>query len=104
MNFGATTTKTRFKFGAEIGKTPLNFGAKLCFNHCITGLKFMGKIYFRRKIDEQLDKWLKSEGHSPALVYGIRQCGKSESIKQFAKNNFKHVNIIDFWKKIGTFS
>ena len=58
----------------------------------------MGKIYFRRKIDEQLDKWLKSEGHSPALVYGIRQCGKSESIKQFAKNNFKHVNIIDFWK------
>lgn len=58
----------------------------------------MEKVYFKRKIDEQLDAWLKSKGHSPALVYGIRQCGKSESIKQFAKNNFKYVNLIDFWK------
>ncbi|MBP5649203.1 MAG: ATP-binding protein [Clostridia bacterium] len=58
----------------------------------------MEKVYFKRKIDEQLETWFKSEGHSPALVYGIRQCGKSESIKQFAKNNFKYVNLIDFWK------
>lgn len=58
----------------------------------------MEKVYFKRKIDEQLEIWFKSKGHSPALVYGIRQCGKSESIKQFAKNNFKYVNLIDFWK------
>ena len=58
----------------------------------------MEKVYFKRKIDEQLETWFKSKGHSPALVYGIRQCGKSESIKQFAKNNFKYVNLIDFWK------
>ena len=58
----------------------------------------MEKIYFKRKIDEQLNNWFQSEGHSPALVYGIRQCGKSESIKQFAKKNFKYVNMIDFWK------
>ncbi len=58
----------------------------------------MEKVYFKRKIDEQLNAWFKSAGHSPALVYGIRQCGKSESIKQFAKNNFKYVNLIDFWK------
>ena len=58
----------------------------------------MEKVYFKRKIDEQLETWFKSEGHSPALVYGIRQCGKSESIKQFAKSNFKYVNLIDFWK------
>ena len=58
----------------------------------------MEKVYFKRKIDEQLETWFKSEGHSPALVYGVRQCGKSESIKQFAKNNFKYVNLIDFWK------
>ena len=58
----------------------------------------MEKVYFKRKIDEQLDVWFKTTGHSPALVYGIRQCGKSESIKQFARNNFKYVNLIDFWK------
>ena len=58
----------------------------------------MEKVYFKRKIDEQLDAWCKTAGHSPALVYGIRQCGKSESIKQFARNNFKYVNLIDFWK------
>ena len=58
----------------------------------------MEKVYFKRKIDEQLEIWFKSKGHSPALVYGVRQCGKSESIKQFAKNNFKYVNLIDFWK------
>lgn len=58
----------------------------------------MEKQYFRRKMDKQLNDWLQSEGHSPALVYGIRQCGKSESIKQFAKMNFKYINSIDFWK------
>ena len=58
----------------------------------------MEKVYFKRKIDKQLDAWFKTNGHSPALVYGIRQCGKSESIKQFARNNFKYVNLIDFWK------
>ncbi|MBQ9457136.1 MAG: ATP-binding protein [Bacilli bacterium] len=58
----------------------------------------MENMYFKRKIDSQLDNWLKSPGHSPALVYGIRQCGKSESVKQFAKRNFKNVNAIDFWK------
>ena len=58
----------------------------------------MEKVYFKRKIDEQLDAWFKTIGHSPALVYGIRQCGKSESIKQFARNNFKYVNLIDVWK------
>lgn len=59
---------------------------------------FMDAVYFKRKIDQKLMEWLKSEGHSPALVYGIRQCGKSKSIEQFAEANFKYVNYIDFWK------
>lgn len=58
----------------------------------------MEKIYFKRKMDKQLDEWFKSDGHSPALIYGIRQCGKSETIKQFAMKNYKYVNLIDFWK------
>lgn len=56
------------------------------------------EVYFRRKIDQRLLKWLESKRHSPALVYGIRQCGKSKSIEHFAKAHFKYVNSIDFWK------
>ena len=54
--------------------------------------------YLRRKIDSQLSEWLKDNRHSPALIYGIRQCGKSKTIKHFAEKNFKYVNPVDFWK------
>lgn len=59
----------------------------------------MGEIYFKRKIDSQLEDWFNSAGHSPAVVYGIRQCGKSKTISTFATNHFKYVNTIDFWKR-----
>ncbi len=49
--------------------------------------------YLKRKIDKELLDWLKSKGHSPALVYGIRQCGKSSSIREFATKNFEYINL-----------
>ena len=55
--------------------------------------------YLKRKIDKKLSNWLHSKNHSPALIYGIRQCGKTRSILAFAHNNFKNVNLINFWKK-----
>ena len=58
----------------------------------------MEKIYFRRKIDALLKEWFDNKDHSPAVIYGIRQCGKSESIKHFGENNYKYVNHVDFWK------
>lgn len=58
----------------------------------------MKKIYFRRKIDALLKEWLNNKNHSPAVIYGIRQCGKSKSIMHFGENNYKYVNHIDFWK------
>ncbi len=57
----------------------------------------MGK-YLKRKIDKTLKEWLQNKHHSPALVYGIRQCGKSRSILEFAKSNFSNINLINFWK------
>lgn len=54
-------------------------------------------MYFKRKIDSQLDKWLKSENESPALIVGIRQCGKTETIKEFAKRNKLNLIEINFW-------
>lgn len=44
-------------------------------------------MYFKRKIDNVSDSWLQNENKSPALVVGIRQCGKTETIQEFAKRN-----------------
>lgn len=54
-------------------------------------------VYLKRKIDQELFDWYTTKGHSPALVYGIRQCGKSRSIQEFAKKYFENVNLINFW-------
>ncbi len=54
-------------------------------------------MYFKRKIDEQLDTWLKKENKTPALVVGIRQCGKTEAIREFAKRNKLQLLEMNFW-------
>ena len=48
-------------------------------------------MYFKRKIDAYLDEWLNKEKRSPALIVGIRQCGKTESIQEFACRTFKAI-------------
>lgn len=54
--------------------------------------------YLKRKIDSELLNWYNTKGHAPALISGIRQCGKTRSILEFANNNFKYVNKINFWE------
>lgn len=54
-------------------------------------------MYFRRKIDDQLDAWLHKESRSPALVVGIRQCGKTEAIREFARRNHLQLVEMNFW-------
>lgn len=54
-------------------------------------------MYFNRKIDNYLDEWLKHNSSTPALVVGIRQCGKTESIKEFAKRNHLQLIELNFW-------
>jgi len=55
------------------------------------------KVYYKRKIDAILDGWLKKENKSPALVIGIRQCGKTETIREFAKRNNLRLIELNFW-------
>ena len=45
----------------------------------------------KRKIDDYLIEWKKSPEHLPLIVKGARQIGKTASIEQFAKNNYKSV-------------
>lgn len=50
-------------------------------------------MYLRRKIDDFLLAWKKSESKKPLIVKGARQIGKTASIEHFAKNYENFVNI-----------
>lgn len=54
-------------------------------------------MYFKRKIDRDLDLWLKRNSGNPALIVGIRQCGKTETIKEFAIRNKLQLIELNFW-------
>lgn len=51
---------------------------------------------FRRKIEEKFRSWLADASHKPLVVKGVRQCGKTSSVTDFAKKHFKHVVYLDF--------
>ena len=50
----------------------------------------------RRKIDDYLNEWKNNPNRMPLIVKGARQIGKTESIRNFAKNNYKSVIEINF--------
>lgn len=54
-------------------------------------------MYLRRKVDDWLKKWKNDDDKMPALIVGIRQCGKTESIKYFGKTNYANMIYINFW-------
>ena len=51
---------------------------------------------FSRKIENVLQSWLDDPSHKPLVVKGVRQCGKTSSIVDFAHKHFKHVVYLDF--------
>lgn len=50
----------------------------------------------RRKIDHELAIWKKRTDHSPLIVKGARQIGKTESIRRFGEQNYSNVIEINF--------
>ena len=50
----------------------------------------------RRKIDSLLEDWKNKPDHKPLIIKGCRQCGKTFSVRLFAKKNYKHVVYINF--------
>lgn len=55
-------------------------------------------IELQRKATKWLMDWKKTPNHRPALIWGIRQCGKTYSIRQFAKQNYKQEIYLNFWR------
>lgn len=51
---------------------------------------------FRRKIEEELKAWKESAKRKPLVIKGVRQCGKTSSVKEFAYANYEHVVYMDF--------
>lgn len=54
-------------------------------------------MYLNRKIDNWLSSWKNKDKKSPALVVGIRQCGKTRSIERFGELNYRNIVKINFW-------
>lgn len=52
-------------------------------------------MYFKRRIDSQLQSWKDSYNRKPLLVRGARQIGKSSSIRNFAES-FKYFVEVNF--------
>lgn len=53
-------------------------------------------MYLKRKIDDYLKNWKTSDEKFPLIVKGARQIGKTASILNFAKENYKNVIYINF--------
>jgi len=51
---------------------------------------------YRRKVEEKLLAWKSILGHKPLVVKGVRQCGKSTSVRLFADAHYDHVIYMDF--------
>ena len=51
---------------------------------------------YKRKIENILQSWLDDASHKPLVVKGVRQCGKTSSVMDFAQKHFKHVVYLDF--------
>lgn len=50
----------------------------------------------RRKIQDTLFQWKKTPGHKPLVIKGCRQCGKTFSVREFAKKYYKHEIYLNF--------
>lgn len=52
----------------------------------------------KRKIEQRLQEWKRSPNRKPLLIKGCRQCGKTYSVFDFAKKNYKHVVYLNFFE------
>ena len=51
---------------------------------------------YQRKIEKVLQSWYEDAFHKPLVVKGVRQCGKTSSVMDFARRHFENVVYLDF--------
>lgn len=52
----------------------------------------------KRKVEQKLIEWKNTINHKPLIVKGCRQCGKTFSVIDFAKDNYKNVVYLNFFE------
>ena len=52
----------------------------------------------KRKIEQRLAEWKNTANRKPLIIKGCRQCGKTFSVLDFAKKNYKHVVYLNFFE------
>ncbi len=53
----------------------------------------------RRKIEQELLEWKNSPNKTPLVIKGCRQCGKTSSVRDFAKKHYEHVVYLNFLER-----
>ena len=52
----------------------------------------------KRKIEERLVAQKKLPDRIPLIIKGCRQCGKTFSVLEFARKNYKHIVYLNFFE------
>ncbi len=52
----------------------------------------------KRKVEKSMENWKNTADHKPLIIKGCRQCGKTFSVLDFAKKNYKHVVYLNFFE------
>ena len=52
----------------------------------------------KRRIEKQLEEWKNTPNKKPLIIKGCRQCGKTFSVLDFAKKNYKNVVYLNFFE------
>lgn len=52
----------------------------------------------KRKMEQKLIDWKNTKNHKPLIIKGCRQCGKTFSVLDFAKKNYRHVVYLNFFE------
>ena len=56
-------------------------------------------VMYKRKIEEKLLAWKNTANHKPLVIKGVRQCGKTSSVQEFAQKNYERVIYLNFHEK-----
>ena len=46
-------------------------------------------VYIKREVDELITKWFDENEKNALMIFGARQVGKTESIRNFIRNKFE---------------
>lgn len=52
----------------------------------------------KRKIEQKLIEWKNTPNKKPLVIKGLRQCGKTYSVRKFAKENYRHEVYLNFFE------